>query len=151
MLNRLEQVAEDGTTEEYEYSPGGQRVWWERDAVEPRERYVFYGAGGARMEEFWPSVNGTVLEFASKGRDVRFAGRLLYQKGEQVFADRLGSVVHRWTSSSGRDPEYYPYGGQRTGGVAEDRTGFGTYTRSVLTGLYYDRQRWNSGGVTGGF
>jgi hypothetical protein len=143
VLNRMTSVSESAGTEVYDYAPSGQRVRWERDDGSTTiERYVFYGAGGQRMEEFSASVNGSVLQFSSHGRDVYFAGRLIYQRGEQVFTDRLGSVALRREDGAWVKPKYYPYGELRAGSSDEDQTGFATYDRSAMTGLDYAQQRY---------
>jgi hypothetical protein len=97
VLNRMTQVVESGGTEEYDYARSGQR-----------------------MEEFPASVNGTVLEFTSHGRDVYFAGRLIYQRGEQVFTDRLGSMS---LQVRGRAPQATPPTGAIVRGAVGMRIG----------------------------
>jgi len=144
--NRLVRVVSPDGNEQYEYTPGGERIYRRREtAAGTAEWYYFYGADG-RLLAAYKQNGDQAFDLQLRRRKTYFMGKLTHEwawPGYEGLAvvDRLGSVRHSpeiWSAS------YYPYGEEQGAGTADDQEKFATYSRDSFSGFDYARQRYYS-------
>ncbi len=109
--------------------------------------FYLYGPDGTRLAALVYTRGPLGYGYVSSGKtELRFAGRLVWQRQKFVATDRLGSVVN---SGSGGSPysqsdAWYPYGGHELSytGLVDGDTGFGTYHSDGSSGLDYAMHRY---------
>ncbi|MFN7645953.1 MAG: RHS repeat-associated core domain-containing protein, partial [Acidobacteriota bacterium] len=151
--NRLLSASGNGSWEQYAYLADNKRVWKQTNLhSNPVEQYYLYGVGGERIATYTVNqqmLNEGTLHLSSNQNtiDVYFGGRLIWQNGQAVLRDRLGSVMARRVSQSTalERHDYFPYGEERTPSIG-DRNKFGTYHRDQ-TGLDYADQRYYNSAI----
>jgi len=151
--NRLLSASGNGSWEQYAYLADNKRVWKQTNLhSNPVEQYYLYGVGGERIATYTVNqqmLNEGTLHLSSNQNtiDVYFGGRLIWQNGQAVLRDRLGSVMARRVSHSTalERHDYFPYGEERTPSIG-DRNKFGTYHRDQ-TGLDYADQRYYNSAI----
>jgi RHS repeat-associated protein len=129
------------------YAPDNKRVWERRvlSGENYEERVMFYGVDGMRLGIYKASfaTNPTSIKFSKITESIYFGSKLIWQNGERIVSDRLGSVVQRGSTRL----TYYPYGEEKGTVTVSDKEKFGTYYRDSFTGLDYADQRHYSSGL----
>jgi RHS repeat-associated protein len=140
--NRISSAYEvSGGGMSYGYSPQNKRVvQMTSNTNQPPYglQYALYGIKGEKLVTFYAEMSdynpdGTLLPVVTVGN--AWAGkRLLYENGNSVIADRLGT-------NRANSARFLPYGEELTS-TANDHVKFATYTRDSYTGLDYAGQRY---------
>jgi RHS repeat-associated protein len=124
------------------YAPDNKRVWERRNPGDEtyQERVMFYGVDGMRLGIYKVkfATNPTHIRCHKITESIYFGSKLIWQNGERIVTDRLGSVVQRGSTRL----TYYPYGEEKGTGTPGDTEKFGTYYRDSLTGADYADQRY---------
>ncbi len=128
--NRVQSATEvSGGTEYFGYAPDNKLVY--RNTASGQEEEFFYGAYGEKL-------------LSSGNPSVWFAGQLIWDAGNWVFQDRVGTVrgaTLNYYGAMEQMARYYPYGDEITS-TTNERTKFGTYYRDSFTGVDYADQRY---------
>jgi RHS repeat-associated protein len=135
--NRLITSTGSFGTEQYAYTPSGQRVYKRR----PSGSVIIYlyGIGGELLGTYDSNLTNI-------NRNRYFAGRLRKWDTVAVAMDRLGSVRVRTDVINGQITEvsnYFPFGEEQTA-TSQKRMKFATYYREDNTGLDYAMHRYYS-------
>jgi hypothetical protein len=97
------------------YDPDNKRVWERRNPGDEtyQERVMFYGVDGMRLGicKVKYAANPAHLRFHQVTKSIYFGSKLIWQNGERMVRDRLGSVVRRGSTRAGIQPA--PSGGNR--------------------------------------
>jgi hypothetical protein len=93
---------------------------------------MFYGVDGMRLGIYKVkfATNPTHIRFHKITESIYFGSKLIWQNGERIVTDRLGSVVQRGSTRL----TYYPYGEEKGTVTPSDTGKFGTYYRDGVTG-----------------
>lgn len=140
--NRVTQIGGsqlNSPTEQYMYAPDHKRVYKMIYGVTNTEEYYFLDTNGQKLAV----VSWSSSSYYQISKMSAYLGRkLVYNQGQRLYTDRLGSAVG-W--GSGESASYYPYGEDRTA-AGQDRVKFATYHRDG-TGIDYADQRYYASGV----
>ncbi len=143
VANRLASAAEvSGGVEHYGYAPDNKRVL--RLLGNGQQEITFYGARGEKLAT--GTINSAGI-LSTVSQSVWFGGRLIWDAGVTVYADRVGTNRGSGAGSTSSPPymnnvaRFLPYGEELTS-TSNDREKFGTYKRDSYTGLDYADQRF---------
>ncbi|MCC6589029.1 MAG: hypothetical protein IT168_20190 [Bryobacterales bacterium] len=130
------------------------RTYYVEGEEQQDTRLTFYGIDGKRLGIYKllkQSGAGGLLRADKVQENVYVAGRLIWQSGEFIVTDRLGSVVLRRSQGVVQKFSYYPYGQEKNVTYPDDREKFATYWRdsSAVTPFshtldYADQRYYNS-------
>jgi RHS repeat-associated protein len=161
LSNRVNNLAHNGWSEDYLYSPDNRRIWrsagqtfcgasidndeglsW-NPGTGAQSQYILYSPAGQKLGVYCLnfSSSGQYNVWTASEENVYWGSRLV---GKRSGAGAMGHFITDRLHSKGDGSAFYPYGESKTGAAGDDREQFATYTRDQTSGLDYADQRWYS-------
>lgn len=161
LSNRVTNLAHNGWSEDYLYSPDNRRIWrsagqtfcgasidnnqglsW-NPGTGVQSQYILYSPAGQKLGVYCLrfSPNGHYNVWTASEENVYWGSRLV---GKRIGISAMSHFITDRLHSKGDGSAYYPYGESKMGAAGDDREQFATYTRDQSSGLDYADQRWYS-------